>query len=126
KTTNDGSADFQDLEVAGEKPLYLHVAERAAEWNYNDNVGLVVGATHPEDMEEVRQHAAELPFLVPGVGAQGGSVEAAVEHGTNFDGVGVVNSTRSIIYAGEGEDENFDKAARESAKSLKRNLNEYR
>ncbi|MDZ7688509.1 MAG: orotidine-5'-phosphate decarboxylase [Halobacteriales archaeon] len=124
KTTNTGSADFQDLEAEG-KPVYAHVAERAVEWNeVNRNVGLVVGATHPDEMEEVRGHANDLPFLVPGVGAQGGNAESAVEHGTNSRGVGLVNSTRSIIYAGEGE--KFDTAARSAAKSLKRTLNEYR
>jgi len=130
KTTNSGSADFQDLETGDDeddegKPFYSHVAERATEWNeLNGNVGLVVGATHPEEMEEVRGHAGDLPFLVPGIGAQGGDAEAAVKYGTNSAGVGVVNSTRSIIYAGEGE--NFGRAARESAKNLRKTLNEYR
>lgn len=126
KTTNSGSADFQNLEADG-KPVYAHVAERAVEWNrLNGNVGLVVGATHPEEMEEIREHAGDLPFLVPGIGAQGGDAEAAVEHGTNSNGVGVVNSTRSIIYAGDGERERFEEAAREAAKSLRRTLNEHR
>jgi orotidine-5'-phosphate decarboxylase len=124
KTTNSGSADFQDLEAEG-KPVYAHVAESAVEWNkINGNVGLVVGATHPDDMEEVRGHAGDLPWLVPGIGAQGGDAEAAVEHGTDSRGVGLVNSTRSIIYAGEGE--RFETAAREAAKSLRGMLNQHR
>ncbi len=124
KTTNSGSADFQDLEADG-KPVYGHVAERAVKWNEeNGNVGLVVGATHPDGMEEIRGYAGNLPFLVPGVGAQGGDAEAAVEYGTDESGVGLVNSTRSIIYAGEGE--RFDDAARESAKALRRTLNKHR
>jgi len=124
RTTNSGSADFQDLEADG-KPVYAYVAEHAVEWNeINENVGLVVGATHPEKMEGVREHADDLPFLVPGVGAQGGDAEAAVEHGTNSRGIGVVNSTRSIIYAGEGE--SFETAAREAAKSLRSMLNQHR
>lgn len=123
KTTNTGSADIQDLEAEG-KPVYAHVAERAVEWNeLNENVGLVVGATNPDEMEEVREHADDLPFLVPGVGAQEGDTEAAVEYGTNSRGVGTVNSTRSIIYAGEGK--RFDTAAREAAKSLRRTLNQH-
>jgi orotidine-5'-phosphate decarboxylase len=124
KTTNEGSADFQDLDACG-KPVYAHVAERAVEWNgLNGNVGLVVGATHPEEMEEVREHAGDLPFLVPGIGTQGGDTEAAVEHGTDGGGVGLVNSTRSIIYAGDGE--RFEEAARGAARSLRDALNEYR
>ena len=124
KTTNSGSADFQDLKADG-KPVYAHVAERAVGWNsLNQNIGLVVGATHPEKMEEIRGHADDLPFLVPGIGAQGGDPKAGVKYGTNSRGVGLVNSTRSIIYAGEGE--RFEGAAREAAKKLKKSLNEYR
>lgn len=124
RTTNSGSADFQDLEADG-KPVYAHVAERAVEWNsLNENVGLVVGATYPEKMEKVREHGDDLPFLVPGIGAQGGDAESAVEYGTDSRGVGLVNSTRSIIYAGDGEC--FDTAAREAAKSLRSMLNQHR
>jgi orotidine-5'-phosphate decarboxylase len=126
RTTNSGAADFQDLDADG-KPVYAHVAERAVDWNtVNENVGLVVGATEADEMEEVREHAGDLPFLVPGIGAQGGDAEAAVEYGTDEDGVGLVNSTRSIIYAGEGDADRFEGAAREAAKSLRRTLNEYR
>jgi orotidine-5'-phosphate decarboxylase len=124
KTTNQGSSEFQELDAGG-KPVYAHVAERAVDWNaVNGNVGLVVGATDPEEMENVREHAGDLPFLVPGIGAQGGDAEAAVEYGTDPRGVGVVNSTRSIIYAGDGD--GFEEAARESARSLRKTLNGYR
>lgn len=123
RTTNRGGSDFQDLEVDGE-PLYVHVAERVSEWNEEGNAGLVVGATYPDDMERVRDAAKDLPFLVPGVGAQDGDVEAAVKQGLNDSGVGLVNSTRSIIYAGEGMD--FDSAARTAAKKLRDALNSYR
>ncbi|MDY6775904.1 MAG: orotidine-5'-phosphate decarboxylase [Halobacteria archaeon] len=125
KTTNDGSSDFQDIDCGG-KPLYAEVAERCADWDLNSNLGLVVGATYPETMEEVRRHADDLPFLVPGVGAQGGSLRAAVEHGLSSEGVGVVNSTRSIIYAGEEDEERFDDEARKAARDLRDSLNEYR
>ncbi|MDY6779575.1 MAG: orotidine-5'-phosphate decarboxylase, partial [Halobacteria archaeon] len=131
RTTNSGAENFQELSCSGvdnsddDKPLYLHVAERCVEWNANSNIGLVVGATAPDEMERVRNHADDLPFLVPGVGAQGGDVEAAVEHGLNSEGVGVVNSTRSIIYAHE-EGGDVGDAAREAAKSLRRELNKYR
>ncbi|GAD53743.1 orotidine 5'-phosphate decarboxylase [Halarchaeum acidiphilum MH1-52-1] len=96
-----------------------------SEWDEHGNVGLVVGATRPAELERVREIAPDLPFLVPGVGAQGGDVEAAVEHGRAADGVGVVNSTRGIIFAGE-DDENWDRIAGEAAKRLRDRLNEYR
>src|SRR5699024_3502152 len=103
--------------------VYERVADRAGEWNERGNVGLVVGATAPEELERVRERAPDLPFLVPGVGAQGGDAEAAIEHGL-ASGVGLVNSSRGIIVAGEGE--SFAGAAGEAAKRLKRRLNEYR
>jgi orotidine-5'-phosphate decarboxylase len=123
RTSNPGGADLQDLELASGEPLYERVAALADLWNKNDNVGLVVGATTPDELERVRELVPHLPFLVPGVGAQGGDAEAAVEFGL-ADGVGLVNSTRSIIFAGEGK--GFDRAAGEAAKRLKRELNRYR
>ncbi|PSQ01305.1 orotidine-5'-phosphate decarboxylase [Halobacteriales archaeon QS_5_70_17] len=126
RTSNAGGADFQNLRVSDEKRLYEYVAQRAAEWNGRDNVGLVVGATAPEELERVRE-LADLPFLVPGVGAQGGDAEAAVEYGLadrGGTGVGIVNSSRGIIFAGGGED--FAGAAGAAAKRLKTRLNQYR
>jgi orotidine-5'-phosphate decarboxylase len=125
RTSNPGASDFQNLEVGNEKRLYEYVAQRAAEWNERGNVGLVVGATAPGELETVRDLVPDLPFLVPGVGAQGGDVEAAVEFGLT-DGVGLVNSSRGIIFAGEGSKQEFAKAAGEAAKRLKRRLNGYR
>jgi orotidine-5'-phosphate decarboxylase len=125
RTSNPGASDFQNLEVGNEKRLYEYVAQRAAEWNERGNVGLVVGATAPGELETVRDLVPDLPFLVPGVGAQGGDVEAAVEFGLT-DGVGLVNSSRGIIFAGEGSEQEFAKAAGEAAKRLKRRLNGYR
>jgi orotidine-5'-phosphate decarboxylase len=125
RTSNPGASDFQNLEVGNEKRLYEYVAQRAAEWNERGNVGLVVGATAPRELETVRDLVPDLPFLVPGVGAQGGDVEAAVEFGLT-DGVGLVNSSRGIIFAGEGSKQEFAKAAGEAAKRLKRRLNGYR
>ena len=126
RTSNAGGADFQNLEVGNDKPLYEYVAQRAAEWNDHDNVGLVVGATAPEELESVRG-LVDLPFLVPGVGTQGGDVEAAVEYGL-VDGVGLVNSSRGVIFAGEGADDpdTYFRAAGDAAKQLKRRLNRYR
>jgi orotidine-5'-phosphate decarboxylase len=125
RTSNPGAADFQNLVVGNEKRLYEYVAQRAAEWNEHDNVGLVVGATAPEELETLRELVPDLPFLVPGVGAQGGDAEAAVEFGL-ADGVGLINSSRGIIFAGEDRGETFGAAAGEAAGRLKRRLNEYR
>ena len=124
RTSNPGAADFQALESNG-LPLYGHVARRVAMWDDDGDAGLVVGATAPEELEEVRGYADDLPFLVPGIGAQGGDAEAAVEHGLNVDGVGLVNSTRSIIYARD-DAEGYADAAREAAKKLRRRLNAFR
>jgi orotidine-5'-phosphate decarboxylase len=123
RTSNPGGADLQDAELASGETVFERVADRADEWNERGNVGLVVGATAPAELERVRERAPDLPFLVPGVGTQGGDIEAAVEHGL-ADGVGLVNSSRSIIFAGEGE--TFAGAAGEAAKRLKRQLNEFR
>ncbi|MDL5362347.1 orotidine-5'-phosphate decarboxylase [Halalkalicoccus sp. NIPERK01] len=123
RTSNPGGADLQDLELASGEAVYERVAALCDLWNANDNVGLVVGATAPEELEELREQVPDLPFLVPGVGSQGGDAEAAIEFGL-AGGVGLVNSSRSIIFAGEGED--FAKAAGEAAKRLKRRLNRYR
>jgi orotidine 5''-phosphate decarboxylase, subfamily 2 len=133
RTSNPGGADLQDLELASGERLYERVAHLADLWNDNGNVGLVVGATNPDELESIRELVPDLPFLVPGVGTQGGDVEAAVEHGL-ADGVGLVNSSRGIIFAGEnregrGTDTDADTyfgAARQAAKQLKRRLNESR
>ncbi len=128
RTSNEGGADLQDLELASGDQVYEKVAGLADLWNRNDNVGLVVGATTPEELETVRGLVPDLPFLVPGVGAQGGDVEAAVEYGL-ADGVGLVNSSRGIIFAGEdardGANAYFG-AAGEAARRLKHRLNRHR
>ncbi len=123
RTSNPGGSDLQDLELAAGDRVYERVAALADLWNEHGNVGLVVGATTPEELERVRESVPDLPFLVPGVGAQGGDAEAAVEYGL-ADGVGLVNSSRGIIFAGDGE--RFDRAAGEAAKRLKRRLNQFR
>jgi len=135
RTSNPGGSDIQDLELAEGDLVYERVAALADGWNRHDNVGLVVGATTPDELEEVREQVPDLPFLVPGVGSQGGDAEAAVEHGL-ADGVGVVNSSRGIIFAWEddqsrrrtteGDDERFAGASGEAARRLKRRLNQYR
>jgi orotidine-5'-phosphate decarboxylase len=125
RTSNAGGADLQDLELASGDTVYERVADLAAGWNDRDNVGLVVGATAPAELAAIRERVLDLPFLVPGVGAQGGDAEAAVRHGL-ADGVGLVNSSRGIIFAGEDRGEAFAGAAGEAAKRLKRRLNEFR
>jgi orotidine-5'-phosphate decarboxylase len=114
RTSNPGSGDFQMLDVGGE-PLYLHVARRVAdEWNQIGDCGLVVGATYPDELAQVRAAVGDLPLLVPGVGAQGGDVEATVASGADAQGFGmVINSSRAILYASAGED--YAEAARRVA-----------
>ncbi len=133
RTSNPGGEDLQDLELASGESVYERIAALADLWNDAGNVGLVVGATAPEELAEVREIVPDVPFLVPGVGAQGGDAEAAVEHGLaappNVDRpVGLVNSSRGIIFAGEDarDPEAYFDAAGEAAKRLKRRLNEYR
>jgi orotidine-5'-phosphate decarboxylase len=115
-TSNAGAQDFQFLEIDG-RPLYQHVAESVLKWNRNDNLGLVVGAPYPQKIKEVRTISGNLPFLIPGVGAQGGDLEAAVRFGSD-DGTSlvVVNSARGVIYASDGLD--FAEKAREEVQRL--------
>jgi len=128
RTSNTGGRDLQSLALADhDRTLYEHVAHLAANrWNEHGNLGLVVGATAPEELAEIREQV-DVPFLVPGVGAQGGDAEAAVEHGL-ADGVGLVNSSRGIIFAGEGANEEgaYFRAVGNAAKSLRDRLNEHR
>ena len=125
RTSNAGARDFQDLRSEG-KPLYLRVAEQVAgQWNSAGNCLLVVGATYPDELAEIRAVTGDLPFLVPGIGAQGGDVAAAVRAGRTADGRGLlINSSRGILYAGQGED--FADAARAAAQALRTEVNLYR
>ena len=130
RTSNPGARDLQDLVVSAEggdpRPLYQHVAAKVArEWNGNGNCMLVVGATWPRQLREVRAIVGDVPFLVPGVGAQGGDVEAVVANAKTADGTGlVVSSSRAILYASNGDD--FAEAAAAAAKSLRDEINRYR
>jgi orotidine-5'-phosphate decarboxylase len=125
RTSNPGARDFQDLESGG-KRLYRHVAERVArDWNAGGQCMLVVGATYPQELAEIRAIVGDLPFLVPGVGAQGADVAMAVRAARTADGLGmVVNSSRGIIYAGGGA--GFADAARDAARALRDEINQYR
>jgi orotidine-5'-phosphate decarboxylase len=122
RTSNPGARDLQDLDVGGRK-LYHRVAELAArQWNSRGNCLLVVGATYPRELAEVREITGNMPFLVPGVGAQGGDVDQAVRSGQTSDGTGlIISSSRSILYASSGED--FAAAARKATMTLREQIN---
>ena len=103
RTSNSGAGDFQDLRFDG-LPLYRHVARHAAErWNELGNLMLVVGATVPKEMADLRAALPHMPFLVPGIGAQGGDLDATLAAGLDARGFGLlISASRSIIYAGGG------------------------
>jgi orotidine-5'-phosphate decarboxylase len=123
-TSNPSSKDFQTLSADG-KFIYLHVAEKAVQWNTKNNCGLVVGATHPEELKTVREKAPGLPFLIPGIGAQGGDLEASVLEGTDaFGEMALINSSRGILYASPGPD--FAEAARRETLKLRDSINAIR
>ncbi len=130
RTSNPGARDLQDLVVSAEggdhRPLYQHVAAKVArEWNGNGNCMLVVGATWPRQLREVRAIVGDLPLLVPGVGAQGGDVEAVVASAKSADGTGlVVSSSRAILYASGGDD--YADAAAAAARALRDEINRHR
>jgi orotidine-5'-phosphate decarboxylase len=125
RTSNPGAGDFQDLDVQG-RPLYQHVAETIArDWNRNGNCALVVGATWPEQLRDVRAIVGDMPLLIPGVGAQGGDVEAVVKNGRTAEGTGlIISSSRAILYASQGED--FADAARAATLELRDSINRCR
>ncbi len=125
RTSNPGGADIQDLMIDG-RPLYERVARMiATQWNGAGNCLLVMGATWPAQMAAVRAIVGDMPFLVPGVGAQGADVEALVRAGRTADGTGmIINSSRGILYAGGGDD--FAEAARREASRLRDRINQFR
>ena len=118
RTSNPGGSDLQFLNVSPDgQPLYLHVAKLAAQqWNSSGQIGLVVGATFPEEIAKVRAIVGDMPLLIPGIGAQGGDIDATVKAGAiaNKPGTGmIINSSRAILYASSGSD--FAQAARTAA-----------
>ncbi|AXK70943.1 orotidine-5'-phosphate decarboxylase [Lysobacter sp. TY2-98] len=125
RTSNPGAGELQDMLVGG-RPLYQHVAEKAAiEWNANGNVALVVGATWPEQLAEVRALVKDVPLLVPGVGAQGGDAAAVVSNAKTPDGTGLmISSSRAVLYASDGDD--FAIAAANAARALRDIINASR
>ncbi len=122
RTSNKGSADFQSLNYSGSLSLYEIVARKAREWNVRGNIGLVVGATYPEELKEIRVTCPEMCLLIPGVGTQGGALNLAVTNGVNAQGeMAIINVSRKVLYASRGDD--FAKAARYSAKELRAQIN---
>src|SRR3989338_494284 len=131
RTSNPGAGEFQDLYVSelielSTTRLYKYVATKVSkEWNENENVGIVVGATYPTELAHIRKIVGDMPILIPGVGAQGGEVEATVTSGKDSRGWGmIINSSRGIIFASKGED--FAQAARKAAETLRGEVNKYR
>ena len=126
RTSNPSSGQFQDLIVSngrGDTTLYGHVARAANSWDESGNVGIVVGATAPDELRLLRREHPGLTFLVPGVGAQGGDVRRAIEAGINRSGRGLtVNSSRGIIYASRNRAD-FAAAARAAAQQLNSAIN---
>jgi len=129
KTSNAGSADFQESLCTGSeaadsaRPLFELVARKAREWNTRGNIGLVVGATYPEQLKRVRALCPELPLLIPGIGAQGGDLAAVVKYGVDANGEkAIINCSRQIIYASKGND--FAQAARREALKLRDRINQ--
>ena len=121
RTSNAGGSDVQFLET-GSRPVYQVVAERARNvWNTSGQMGLVVGATFPQEIAKVREIVGDMPLLIPGIGAQGGDIEATVRAGRTADGTGMmINSSRAILYASDTSD--FEQAARRVAEQTRATL----
>ena len=128
RTSNAGAVDFQALEFDADgsrHPLFEIVARKASEWNTYGNIGLVIGATYPDELRLIRESHPDMPLLIPGVGAQGGELSLAVRYGVNSQGQkAIINSSRQIIYASREKD--FARAARRAAAGLRDQINQYR
>lgn len=125
KTSNPGAAELQDL-LINDEPLYKVLAKKVvSDWNKNNNCLLVIGATYPEEMKQIREITPYMFFLVPGIGAQGGDLEKVLAAGLTKGKSGlIINSGRAIIYASAGFD--FAEKAREEAEKLRNEINKYR
>ena len=130
KTSNQGSADFQDLyfvedeTATGKRPLFELVALKAAEWNTNGNIGLVIGATYPQQLKKVRELCPELPLLIPGIGAQGGDISEVIKNASGpRKSMLIINSSRQILYSSSEKD--FAVAARKEAILIRDQINHF-
>jgi orotidine-5'-phosphate decarboxylase len=122
RTSNTGAADFQSLVDAQGRPLYEAVARKAKNWDTRGNIGLVVGATYPDELKAIRQLCPEMPLLIPGIGAQGGDLASAVKNGIDARGEkAIIAVSRQILYASKGKD--FAQAARHNAQGLRDDIN---
>jgi orotidine-5'-phosphate decarboxylase len=122
RTSNTGAADFQCLVDAQGRPLYEAVARKAKNWDTRGNIGLVVGATYPDELKAIRQLCPEMPLLIPGIGAQGGDLASAVKNGIDARGEkAIIAISRQILYASKGKD--FAQAARHNAQGLRDDIN---
>lgn len=126
RTSNPGAGEFQDIRDDGDCiPLFMRVAKAVVGWNKLGNCGIVVGATYPEELKDIRQEVGNLPILIPGLGAQGGEVEPAVKYGmSERKKDAIYNSARAIIFASNGPD--FAEAARRETLKLHEMINQYR
>ncbi|WP_295003285.1 orotidine-5'-phosphate decarboxylase [uncultured Dechloromonas sp.] len=126
RTSNPGGSDLQFLDVGNGEKLYERVARLVAtEWNTTGQCALVVGATFPAEIARVRAIVGDLPLLIPGIGAQGGDIEATVRAGRTANGTGLmISSSRAILYA--GKDEAYAAAARKVAQETRDAINQYR
>jgi orotidine-5'-phosphate decarboxylase len=125
RTSNPGAVDLQDLEVNNRRLFHIVADLAARRWNSRGNCLLVVGATYPRELAEVREIVGNMPLLVPGVGAQGGDVAQAVQNGQTAAGAGlIISSSRGILYASSGE--NFASAARDATQKLRDLINASR
>jgi len=125
RTSNSSASDFQDLVDNFGMKFYQSVALRAGDWNKGGNIGLVVGATYPDELKEIRKLCPDMPLLIPGIGAQGGDLEMSVRYGVNASGeMAIIVAARQVIYASKGPD--FAQAARAAARELRDSINKFR
>jgi orotidine-5'-phosphate decarboxylase len=127
RTSNAGAVDFQSLPCEvndGRHRLFEVVAEKVSQWNTYGNLGLVIGATYPEELKLMRQRYPDMPFLIPGIGAQGGELSEVISYGVDARRQRtIINSSRQILYASKGQD--FAEAARQAALELRDQINQY-
>lgn len=126
KTSNPSSSEIQNISDSSNEKIYQKVLNLAKnKWNTNKNIMLVTGATYPQELKEIRQSIGDIPLLVPGIGAQGGSIQEVVQNGQTKNSKGLlISSSRAIIYA--SKDKNFAKNAAKVAQQTKEEINKYR